>query len=47
LKAVTALIRFFYGYSIKAPGQTSAKEPMPLPITNNAHRRSSRIIRQG
>lgn len=31
MKAVTALIRFFYGYSVKAPGQTSAKEPMPYP----------------
>ncbi len=31
MKAVTALTRFFYGYSSKTPGQTSAKEPMPYP----------------
>lgn len=31
MKAVSARLRFFYGYSIKMPGQTSAKEPLPYP----------------
>ncbi len=31
MKAITALTRFLYGFSIKYPGQTSAKEPMPYP----------------